>query len=211
MINGLLLDALSSIIEQKEIPFDKYEDLNDYCQQIFAPEITTFDIEQSHLDGENDLKRIFNKTLPSDYADCSNRLKYSKNVCCMMEESWAKYVILQLLTAGHATKIAQPPIATSKTLFYVFSYDSPYSVKFLEIMRRVKETSLMHWESLINERYVYYFGVTSEVKMGDGIKVFHFIFVLCFGLSISTIAFTIELIKFKFGRKISKYIRKRYE
>lgn len=42
-------------------------------------------------------------------------------------------------------KIAEPPILTFDNFYFVFLSGSPYTMKFLEIMRRVRETNLMHW------------------------------------------------------------------
>lgn len=134
------------------------------------------------------------------FFNCLDVLKSWKNVSCILLPYDPELMISKYQNPdGLPTmKVAQPSIFTQPSGFHWFASGSPYAMKFLEIMRRVKETNLLHWIALVSknrENKVY--KKPGRVTIDDGIDSKHLIMILSFGLLISVTTFFIELIMFR--------------
>lgn len=194
--NDFLLDILTILIEKEEIPFESYKDLYDSNLQ-------TYDVyRKPNKSYDNYLQKVINRTLYGVRSeDCLKMLTDWKNVSCFTKSTVMKMYLSKFLNGSRIMKIVEPPIWDEKHMFYHFLNGSPFAMKFLEVMRRVKETSLMHWPALVQKRRLYDLGEKIEVTSNSNkIKVIHLMLVLSFGVSISVIVFIIELIKVNMGK-----------
>lgn len=199
-LNDIFFEIISMAFEKKEIPFDTYEDLNNAKLQTYTNQnyLTDPRFQKNNIQDPNLLK-VLNKTVTVDselsFVSCLATLKNWKNVSCigaMRENLLSQYLDLN----GQPTmKVAKPPIFAEPSGFYWFSKSSVYAMKFHEIMRRIRETSLMHWPMLVAENRSFVDFKEPE-KDFDKIKTEHVLIVLTVGYSIAAIIFIMELILF---------------
>lgn len=200
VMNEVLLDIISIQFEKREMPFETYEDLYSSQLQTYTPHRFLKQLENIN---EPYLSRVLKQTLfDSNSTDCLVTLKIWKNVSCIFIPYDAENVVSDFRDSdGSPTlKVAQPPIQVISNYFYWFSDASPYAMKFLKIMQRMKETSLMHWETLVEKKPNIMTVEENKVTIQDGIKLEQLLTILCFGFSISIIILIIELVTFKAGK-----------
>lgn len=96
-----------------------------------------------------------------------------------------------------------PPIFVKPSGLYWFTSGSPFAMKFLKIMRRVKETDLMHRPGLVykNSRILIANEINRDSIISDDIELEQLLTTLCFFYTVSAITFISELILFKIERK----------
>lgn len=215
--NDFLLRTVMIKFENKEMAFETYRELYDSSIQTYAF-LTWLKVEkflQQYVKDPN-LLRILERTIIVDDSalkDCFNSLSKWKNVSCICYSTNPETYIsnYQGLDGSAAIKVAQPPIFTYDLAFYWFSENSPYAMKFLEITRRVKETSLMRWPALTdNNRVIHNLKKFSKVTTNNGIKSEQLLPVLCFCYSVCVTVFVIELIVKKIRKKLNLYLRNNF-
>lgn len=149
IMNDFLLDVLAIQIEQGEKPFNTYQDLyiselQTYSQIPYLNMLKPYDVY---------LSKIINRTLYMSTEDCLWNLMKWSNVSCIVKGSTAKVWISLYLNPDKSAvmKVARPPIFSFGFGFYWFVQNSPFAMRFFEIIQRLEETKVMHMESLLSE------------------------------------------------------------
>lgn len=130
------------------------------------------------------------------FSDCPNMLKAWKNVSCLTSEEDAFGFISENSNPDGTPmfKIANPPIYSASLYCYLFEQNSPYAMKFLEILRRIRKIDLLRWQALI-AKHRKIINIPGKIKLDDNnIDWKQLMIILCFGLSISSLVFIIELL-----------------
>lgn len=218
-----LSGVISMFYEKREKPFETYEDL--YESQLKIVTHITWLKNPEVLDEIKDptLWNILNTTIyvdakEDDWSGIYSDRSYITKIPDFHHKIMFGQRIKELRTPKYFKlpfKAAQPPILSPGFSFYWFSDGSPYALKFLKAMRRIKETRLMQWPFLTVEsqeiieiddgEYIY------PVEINDMIKLEQLLTILSFGFSISIIAFIVETTIRKIKKfKVTKFHGKRY-
>lgn len=202
--NDYLLDVVSVQFENEEIPFDTYKDL--YDSKLISKSVMEYlkdpDFLEAHI-GDEYLSKVLNGLSIVDYKEhkkCFGELSRWKNVSCIHNpDDTDEYISHYSNFDGSPNmKVAQPPILPQIFQYYWFRPASPYAMRFLEIMRRIKETSLMHWPALAYQnRVIKYLEKINKIKINTVIEKEQLLVILSFGYFASVIAFVTERIFFK--------------
>lgn len=200
--NDFLRNTLAVQFDNQQVPFDSYKDLYKSELQTYSYIHWLKDPEFLESIRDQNLLKILNRTLmvQQKFFNCLDELKDWKNVSCIMLPYNLKFTISIFGNpdGSPAMKVAQPTIFTQPSGFYYFVSGSPYAMKFLEIMRRIRETSLVHWFALIAENgYALDYEETNKVVIDDDIDSKHLLMIMSFGFSISAVTFVTELILFR--------------
>lgn len=201
LMNDIFFDITSILYEKGEVAFESFEDLYFSGLQTFTS--TGYFNHPLFLNLIRDdpyLLKVLNRTQVMDIYECLHMLKDWKNVSCIEAYNNPNDVVSFYLgpDQSQAMKIAEPPVEPGMMFFYWFADASPYATKFLETMRRIKETSLMHWPALVyreNRKTVEIPEINPS--LGDEIKLEHLLVILSIGYLISVFAFVVEFVMFR--------------
>lgn len=201
IMNDILSDIISIQFEKREIPFETYKDLYDSRLQTYA---FNFFCEY-YMNNSNDpyLQKIYDRTLVTDnLTTCYNDLIVWKNTSCITFSFNPELVISRSRNSDGlpTVKVAQPHLL-KLTGFHKFPAGSPYALKFLAIMRRIKETSLIHWPLLVYKNVKKIDVDDSQVTFDDGVNFELLMTILSFGFFISIVVFFMEFLTFKIFSK----------
>lgn len=206
IINDFLLDIFLIQLGKKEIPFENYEDLYNSQLQTYSVNVDYLhDSEFIEAFVEDPyLLKILNRTLKGN-DECLDTLIKWRNLSCIRIPLDPKE---HLSWFGNSTdktptlKVAKPPILSQPPGFYWFAIGSPYAKKFSEIIQRIQETSLTHFPALVDHNQM-----IADIEKNEQVPLLsskvepdHLLVILIFCLSISTIAFVVEMIMFKIAR-----------
>lgn len=186
--------------------FETREDLYDSGLQTYT-DIHWLISNYVPIKDNRSLSNLIKKTLfQENITDCFNSLKEWKNISCIVYQDQAEIFRSKFcnLDGTYAMKIAHPSIHETVVRFYWFVQASPYAMRFLEILRRIKETNLIGWEALFDENSEI-IDDRAERVASDCFKLKHLIFILFFGLTISSVVFFIEIFESKTGNKLKAY------
>lgn len=193
-MNDVLLDLITSISTPKEIPFQYHKDLYNSGLQIYFNNYSGT-LPTLNADYDHDILKIINKTL---YIDCWNVIVW-KNVSCISNRLSAAPLVKyhRNRDGSPMLKIAQPDLFIKITTFFLWFGDaSPYAMKFYKIIHRVQETYLDQIKNSDDLKTK-----TEPPNINDGMKSQNLIIIVCIGYFMSIIAFIIEFIVFKPGKK----------
>lgn len=203
-MNDILSDVLSISFEKREMEFESYEDLYNSQLQTYTPlrylKNPTF---HKYFIQDPQLLKILDRTVLVGYPNhCLDEIRKWKNSSYITVTFDPELAISQYPDSdgSAAIKVANPPVFTQTSGFYWFAHNSPYALKFLEIMRRVRETGLMHWTVLVDRNREYY-NLKEMMQDTDDIKPEHLLIVLSVGCSISIVVFVIEIVGFRIDIK----------
>lgn len=214
--NDFLLDMISKHFERGEKPFDTYEDLYKSELKLYHTNEYSY---RSDYSRDPYYSKIMDESKPgylgkfhTNITHCIDMLIKWKNVACLAPETTANVITSKFKNSDGSPvmKIAHPPFSGGDLMSYYFTNGSPFALKFLEIMRRVKETNLMYWPALVDENREIQNVDFTETENHDGIETLHLVYILSFGIFISSITFIFELITIVVKKKIMKYFLKRY-
>lgn len=135
---------------------------------------------------DQSLLKVLNRTtmVQKKFFNNLNVLKNWKNVSCIVLPYDSKLTISRHgnLDGSPTMKVAQPPIYSQTSGFYWFALGSPYAMKFLEVMRRIRETNLLHLLALVlKNRRVVVLEETSKMVIDDSINSTHLLMIMSFG------------------------------
>lgn len=206
LVNDFLLDIILIQFEYGEVPFETYEDLWNSRLKTYSNE-EDFENYDPHHDPYL-TKIIKNTGLVFGMRGCIETLKKWKNVSCICGYRGLGRRALNFLNSdGTAVmKVAEPPISTTSVVFYLFGKASPFAMKFLEIIRRVKETDFIRWEIIFTKRR----SITTLIEKtndttADGIELRHLVFIVCIGFMISSVVLFVEIILSKIAPKSKNF------
>lgn len=194
IMNDLLSGIISLQFEKREIPFETFEDLYNSKLQTYTARA---DIEyiQKNLDDPY-ISEVLRRSVVDENVDgCFDTLIKWKNVSCVCTDDDSEWIILNYGNpdGSPAMKMAQPRLFSNKG-FYMFPDGSPFALKFLEVMRRVREGSLSHWSILLYNHRNTILITENEVTFDDGINLELLVTILSFGFFVSIVAFISEFI-----------------
>lgn len=204
--NDFLLDILLIQFDNEEVPFETHKDLIDSKLQIYT--VNKF-LKESYYDDQDSSKIIKNTVLISNSKNCFDAIYKWKNASCITLDVKVPPIMeyYQKLDESPRMKIAKPPIQTIDNVYYEFSPGSPYAMKFLKIMRRAKETSLMDWIAFAGKStQVWKSPEEPKITINEGVNTKQLLTILCFGLFSSCTVFIAELFIF-FGRKMIEALK----
>lgn len=201
IMNDFLLDIISNLIKQEEMPFETYKDL---CDSSLKTYTDVFRFKGLKTTDNPDLLQIVDLTELRSYGihNCFDTLTKWKNVSCIISSTDPEKELSQLDTSdlSPTMKIAQPPLVEGMRKFFCFGYYSPYALKFLKIMQRIEEANLLRWETLGYENpkvspHPRVFDVKEPKRSTNvGVKLEQLLMILSFGFAASIIVFIIEMI-----------------
>lgn len=191
VMNDVLTDIISILFDKREVPFETYEDLYSSQLKIYTDLPFLKDLQNIT---DPFLEKILKKSLRT--WDCAKFLEKRKNASCIFIPFDPEHILTITRNPEDKSpmmKIAKPPIDAISVYFYWFADASPYAMKFLEIMQRIKETALMHVPALIDKK-PFILNVEETEPTFDKINLEQLLTITGFGLLISVTAFVIELI-----------------
>lgn len=201
--NDFLLDLFSIQFKQKEVQFNSYKDLWDSGLQTYTTISWYKNISRFH---DEYLWKIINRTLyVDDFKHCRNTLIKWKNVSCISYDILSQVLITNFRDPNGypLMKIAKPSILSKSHHFFWFTDGSPYALKFLKILRRARETGLMHFLALLDKnKFIRHIHEDLPVKSLSEVKSEQLWIILFFGTSVSIIIFIMEFIVFTIEKKI---------
>lgn len=150
LMNEYYSNTIEVQIEHGEVTIDEYEDFFSHSLSPFS--IEYFSEDSSFLNQENPHLINFLESIRhmADTKECLNILVKSKNVLCVMREVDTTLAESVQRYRTRVMKLAELSFHEWGSLYYRFKNASPYASKFLQKMRRIKETSLMHIEALLH-------------------------------------------------------------
>lgn len=152
-MNDFLIHIISMMFEDTEIPFESFKDLYNSHLKTYA---NFWKLNEIIVTDDPYLLKIVNRTKTGVFntnVHCLDFLLKWKNISCIYYSFDVAYGSSYLQKPdGFTMKVAEPPIISNVAPYYRFSNNSPFAVKFLELNRRVDETRLLHWPSLVEKK-----------------------------------------------------------
>lgn len=198
LMNNLLSDIRSILLEKKKMSFDTYEDLYNSGLQTCT--------DQNFFNGDDFLDQFFvdpivlkilNRTLVvDDINHCLSTLQKWKNVSCIFHPSNVEYEISRHLNSdgSAAMEVARPAILGGLSMYFWFANFSPYAMRFHETMQKIEETQLLRWPALVYDSPNVTVYDEPVVTLNDGIDSVHLMIILSIGGTMSMLAFVAEFI-----------------
>lgn len=212
IMNDFFSDMIMIQFNQEEIPFETYKDLYDSQLQTYTN--LAFLRHMKFMENWYLSDVIARTTFTNNISCCFNMLKSWKNVSCITYVPLPEKINSQNRNpdGSPALKLAKPPIQGTSGDFYWFVNASPFAIKFLETMRRVRETKLMYGSALVdrNKKILDLDEESTSSAISEGVNLKQLIVILYLGFSISSIVFIFELVKPVIDEKFASYCFHRY-
>lgn len=205
IMNGFHSDIIESQINLKEVCFKRFEDLDKSQFQAYTRIPYLRDLLISRNDKALQSLETKLNLIQNLHEDCVSKLLDSKNVICIMPltEGMKYYNAYRDLSGSPQIKIAKPYLDNVPS-YYVFANGSPYTEKFLDTERRLRESGIFY-AMFIQRLKVTVKEVDSEPDKRKSI-VEELIILLFIGYPISVLLFFMEFIAWKRKKIVYKYM-----
>lgn len=213
MMNDFYSNMVLFHYDQDEVLFESYKDLNNSQLKYYFTDkqyLKSIQFDDQYL--SSIISRI-NSLLHIE--TCAELFYEWDDLACISDETTLKLMISKYRNQdGSASmKIAKPPILTHIPLYYAFRANSPYTEKFLQMMRRFEETRIWYVPALlVSNVLILEFNKEFEATIGDpGTNAGQLVVTICFGFFLSVVMFILEMLKSNACKKLRIFFAQVFE